>query len=906
MIDERLREIVSEALAVAPAGRAALIERLSGGDAALAEAARRMVLASEAAERQGSPPAPETADLPAGGVPGESDGFAGNRIGPYGLVQLIGEGGFGEVWMAEQEGAIRRQVALKIIKLGMDTRRVIARFESERQALAMMDHPSIARVFDAGATRSGRPYFVMELVRGSPITRYCDERRLPAAERIVLFAEVCSAVQHAHQKGVIHRDIKPSNVLVTVLDGRAVPKVIDFGIAKATGHQLTDKTLFTELNQLVGTPAYMSPEQAGLSGLDVDTRSDVYALGVLLYELLTGTTPLDAASLRRAAHHEMQRMIREVDPPKPSTRLTQSFEALPSIAANRSAEPRQLSAMLRGDIDWIVMKSLEKDRARRYGSAAALAEDLRRHLCGEAVLAAPPSWRYRARKFARRHRKLLAAASAVGVSLLAGIVGVSLQAHRLRVERDATSVERDRALAAEAAARDERDRAGAISEFFVDSMKSAAPEWGGRQGRTIEEAMSEAQRQIDAGAMAGQPARQEQVLQIIAEVLTANGRAGEAERPARRALEIAEAERPPHDGDTARLLVGLAGTLERMGRYAEAESKLLAALAINERPGQLATDLARTRHNLGRCQLDEGRTAEAEASLTMALREMERAGERGSSEYAVTELDLASVRKAEHKVAEALSLQEAALASLRALRGADDPEVAVVINNLGLSLLDLGRTREARSRFEEALEMFGRLFRGDHPGTALAMSNLGGERMAEGRPEEALPLFERSLAMLRRVFPGDHPQVARGLDSLAQALLALKRDAEAEPLEREAIDMFRRVYPGDHADEVRALNNMGAIERNLRRLPEAIALYQQSLDMVRRIHPGDNGDVANQMKNLARCMGLAGRDGEALAMALRAAEMAALALPPSDPIRARCDQLVAELRSKHAGPATHP
>jgi len=327
----------------------------------------------------------------------------GTVIGPYKLLQQIGEGGMGVVYMAEQTEPVQRRVALKIIKPGMDTRQVIARFEAERQALAMMDHPNIARVLDAGTTGSGRPYFVMELVKGVSITRYCDENHLAPRQRLELFVPVCHAAQHAHQKGVIHRDIKPSNVLVAKYDDRPVPKIIDFGVAKAIEHRLTEKTMFTQFGQVVGTVEYMSPEQADLNQLDIDTRSDIYSLGVLLYELLTGETPLDRRRLRSAAFDEMLRIIREEEPPRPSTRLSTS-ESLPSIAANRQTEPKKLNALVRGELDWIVMKALEKDRTRRYESASAFAADVERYLAHDPVQARPPTLADRAAKWARRHR----------------------------------------------------------------------------------------------------------------------------------------------------------------------------------------------------------------------------------------------------------------------------------------------------------------------------------------------------------------------------------------------------------------------------------------------------------------------------------------------------------------------
>jgi serine/threonine protein kinase len=358
----------------------------------------------------------------------------GAAVGPYRLLEVIGEGGMGTVWRAEQTEPVRREVALKVVRAGMDGRSVLARFEAERQALALMDHPNIARVLDAGATADGRPYFVMELVKGVPITEFCDRKRLAPKERLGLFVQVCQAVQHAHQKGVIHRDLKPSNVLVREVDGRPVPKVIDFGVAKAAGQKLTEKTLVTGFGAIVGTPEYMSPEQAEPTQLDIDTRTDVYSLGVLLYELLTGTTPVTRKRLKEAALLEVLRVIREEEPPKPSTRLS-STDELPSIAASRSLEPRKLTGLVKGELDWIVMRALEKDRNRRYDSANAFAADVQRYLADEPVLAGPPSAAYRLRKFARRHRGPVLAAAAVLLVLVGGIVGTTagmLQARQAR------------------------------------------------------------------------------------------------------------------------------------------------------------------------------------------------------------------------------------------------------------------------------------------------------------------------------------------------------------------------------------------------------------------------------------------------------------------------------------------
>ena len=417
-LDPRLEDIFARAMEIAEAReRAAFVERACGGDERLRQEVLTLLLADQAAGHfmKAAPAAGQ-----ANALPSEK---AGDRIGRYKLLEQLGEGGFGVVWMAEQEEPVRRRVALKIIKLGMDTKEVVARFEAERQALAMMDHPNIAIVLDGGATDTGRPYFVMELVPGVPITDYCDANQLSTPERLELFMRVCQAVQHAHQKGVIHRDLKPSNILVTVKDGRPVPKVIDFGVAKATQAPLTGKTLFTGVHRWIGTPAYMSPEQAGLGRPDVDTRSDIYSLGVLLYELLTGRTPFDAQQLLEAGYDAVMRTIREEPPPKPSTRLSAlAAVELNAVAASRGAEPARLHRLVRGDLDWIVMKCLEKNRVRRYETANALALDLEHHLHHQPVTAAAPTLAYRLAKFACRNRMLLAAVSSFALLLLTGTV----------------------------------------------------------------------------------------------------------------------------------------------------------------------------------------------------------------------------------------------------------------------------------------------------------------------------------------------------------------------------------------------------------------------------------------------------------------------------------------------------
>jgi hypothetical protein len=479
---ERAEDIFYSALEIeSPDQRQAFLARACQGDGALRSLVDRLLAAQPAAEKafqEGG-----VAGLPLGDIaqsladtPGlagnadalfQADDFIGKDIGPYKLLQKIGEGGCGVVYMAEQEKPVRRRVALKIIKLGMDTKSVVARFEAERQALALMDHPNIARVLDAGATELGRPYFVMELVRGVKITEYCDQSEMDTRDRLNLFIQVCQAIQHAHQKGVIHRDIKPSNILVTIIDGVPVPKVIDFGIAKAIEGRLTDNTIFTAYEQFIGTPAYMSPEQAVMSGVDVDTRSDIYSLGVLLYELLTGKTPFETKELLQSGVDGLRRTLQEREPQRPSVMVTTlQGAALTQVAHSRHAEPLKLASLLRGDLDWIVIRALEKDRARRYETANGLAMDVQRYLDNEPVAACPPSRLYRLQKLVRRNRVTFASGTAVVLALIFGLGASIWFWHQERLARERAVIAERQAVAAErqqASLREEAENRGRVT-----------------------------------------------------------------------------------------------------------------------------------------------------------------------------------------------------------------------------------------------------------------------------------------------------------------------------------------------------------------------------------------------------------------------------------------------------------
>jgi serine/threonine protein kinase len=870
--DSQLLSIFADALACdSPESQAAHLDRKCGGDVALrAEIDALLKAHNEAGEFLKESESP----VALASISDEDRReCAGTIIGPYKLLEQIGEGGMGVVYMAAQQTPVRRRVAVKIIKPGMDTRKVIARFEAERQALALMDHPNIARVLDAGATDLGRPYFVMELVRGIPITEYCDEKSLPVRERLELFVPVCQAVHHAHQKGIIHRDLKPTNVLVTMQDGRAMPKIIDFGVAKATGQQLTEKTLFTAFSQMVGTPLYMSPEQAEMASVDVDTRSDIYSLGVMLYELLTGTTPFEQERLRKATFDEIRRIIREEEPPHPSTRLnTLAGDLATTVAERHRSDARRLVQTVRGELDWIVMKCLDKDRNLRYDTANSLATDIERHLNDEQVLACPPSAVYRFRKIARRNKTLLATTAVVAASLVLGIVASLSQARRaLEAEQLATL-----RLEAEQTARQEADR-----------QRRAAREAQALAQKNAEEA--EAQRNR---AEANLRKAREMVDQLLTQVGEGSHDIGPQMEPVRgellaEALKLYEGFLDQNSTDpqvrlaTARTWERIGGIHEELEQYPQSQKAYHESISqleklVEEFPSEptYRDALAHSYGSLGfLCSWALGEQESAEELFSKALTVEEALAKEfpNRPDYQALLATMARGRglsqhhRGRRDEAEK-SLRQALEISVKLAREnpSQSSRPGLYYYNLGQVLYWSQQTDKAEAAFRDALAILERF--GPDPtqlnrGARFVLSDinlhLGLILSQTGRTEEAEERMRSALAVRQKMvadFPGQprlQAELALVEVPLGDLLAKTHRDAEAEQLLRHARDMMEVA-----ADKGKVLyplfesqSHLADFLKDTKRTEEAEQVHRQALALYEKL-AADNANVPDYRKDV--------------------------------------------------------
>jgi non-specific serine/threonine protein kinase/serine/threonine-protein kinase len=831
---EKIKEILGAALEKEPSQRPAFLKEACGADDSLRAEVDSLLSASDTSQGLSEGALKTIFTDPS---------LVSKTLGPYQLLQKLGEGGMGQVWLAEQTSPVRRRVALKFIKAGMYDDSVLRRFQSERQSLAIMDHPAIAKVFDAGATPEGQPYFVMEFVHGLPLTDYCDQKKLKLRDRLNLFIRACEGVQHAHQKAIIHRDLKPANILVVEVDGQPAPRIIDFGLAKSVTPYFSGESLNTQLGSLVGTPGYMSPEQADPGVLDVDTRTDVYSLGVILYELLTGFLPFDADRWKKQRLEEVLRQLREEDPPRPSTKVSADRDNSSSRAQARGMAPEQLASQLRGDLDWITMKAVEKDRARRYGTPSELAADLGRYLKNEPVVARPASAAYRLSKYVRRHRLGVAIAAGL-VLLLAGFAAV--QARQLRrITR-------------------ERDRANRIAEFMTNMFKVSNPSEARGNTITAREILDKSSNEIQAG-LSQDPELKAQMMDFMGKIYWHLGLFEQSKDLLSKALAIRQHVLGSEHPSTLDSMQSLANTLADQGKVTEADKLYQQILETSRRaPGPTNRMTVMAMNSIALDLVTEGKYPEAEKMQRDILEIDGRTLGQDNPDTLTVLSNLALTLKYEGHFADAEKLNRQALEGRRRTLGADHPDTLRSADNLALNLVEEhGSLREAEELIRATLASQQRILGPTHMDTLESMNTLSMALDAEHKYEEEEPVVRRLLELATNSLGPEHPRTLYAMNNLAAVLDNEKKYAESTELLRRVYEMQLRKRGPEKYATLLAMTNLAGILQDEKQFAEAEKLGREALQIERRKLGDENPLTLQQMFNLSNVLELTSRDAEA-------------------------------------------